>query len=226
MGCPKSICSHCWLPGDGLLAQRVFAAPSNANRGKYGCECVDEAVIGCGGAAIAAAQHAGVPVELSCEALKEFQGIKRRLEVRGVVNNITVYDDFAHHPTAIEETLAALDDLTRQGSIHYIGCSNFTAWRLMQALWASDRHQLHRFICVQPHYNLVHREEYERELMEVCAVYGLGVMPYSPLAGGFLSQKGKLSLDSEQRQGSHLSGRAMRYLKDLLAGKVLEKTAD
>ncbi len=59
-------------------------------------------------AAIAAARHVGVPVEQSIEALKEFKGIKRRMEVRGVVNNITVYDDFAHHPTAITETISGL----------------------------------------------------------------------------------------------------------------------
>ncbi len=68
-------------------------------------------------AAIAAAQHAGVPVELSCEALKEFKGIKRRLEVRGVVNDITVYDDFAHHPTAIEETLTAMKEVQGKGKV-------------------------------------------------------------------------------------------------------------
>lgn len=68
-------------------------------------------------AAIAAAQHAGVPVELSCEALKEFKGIKRRLEVRGVVNGITVYDDFAHHPTAIEETLTAMKEVRTKGKV-------------------------------------------------------------------------------------------------------------
>jgi len=68
-------------------------------------------------AAIAAAQHAGVPVELSCEALKEFRGIKRRLEVRGVVNEITIYDDFAHHPTAIEETLAAMKEVRGSGKV-------------------------------------------------------------------------------------------------------------
>ena len=68
-------------------------------------------------AAIAAAQHAGVPVELSCEALKEFKGIKRRLEVRGVVNDITVYDDFAHHPTAIEETLTAMKEMRGKGKV-------------------------------------------------------------------------------------------------------------
>lgn len=68
-------------------------------------------------AAIAAAQHAGVPVELSCEALKEFKGIKRRLEVRGVVNGVTVYDDFAHHPTAIEETLSAMKEIKGAGKV-------------------------------------------------------------------------------------------------------------
>ncbi len=68
-------------------------------------------------AAIVAAQHAGVPVELSCKALKEFKGIKRRLEIRGVVNDITVYDDFAHHPTAIEETLAAMKEIKGNGKV-------------------------------------------------------------------------------------------------------------
>lgn len=71
-------------------------------------------------AAIAAAQHAGVPVELSCEALNEFKGIKRRLEVRGVVNEITVYDDFAHHPTAIEGTLAAMKEVQGKGKLFAI----------------------------------------------------------------------------------------------------------
>ena len=70
--------------------------------------------------AIAAAQHAGVPVELSCEALKEFKGIKRRLEVKGVVGGITVYDDFAHHPTAIEETLKAMEELKGDGRVFAI----------------------------------------------------------------------------------------------------------
>ena len=68
-------------------------------------------------AAIAAAQHAGVPVELSCEALSEFKGIKRRLEVIGVVNDITIYDDFAHHPTAIEETLTAMKEVQGKGKL-------------------------------------------------------------------------------------------------------------
>jgi len=67
--------------------------------------------------AIAAAQHAGVPVEVSCEALKEFKGIKRRLEVCGEVKGVTVYDDFAHHPTAIEETLDAMKEVRGAGKV-------------------------------------------------------------------------------------------------------------
>ncbi|MBL4711778.1 MAG: hypothetical protein JKX75_04665 [Gammaproteobacteria bacterium] len=68
-------------------------------------------------AAIVSAQHAGVPIAVSCEALAEFKGIKRRLEIRGVVNEVTVYDDFAHHPTAIEETLTAMKELKGNGKV-------------------------------------------------------------------------------------------------------------
>lgn len=91
--------------------------------------------------------------------------------------------------TPIEETLRALDDLVRQGKVRYIGASNYPAWRLMQALWVADKRNLTPFVSLQPHYNLVHRAEFERELREVCREYGLGVIPYSPLAGGFLTGK-------------------------------------
>jgi aryl-alcohol dehydrogenase-like predicted oxidoreductase len=91
--------------------------------------------------------------------------------------------------TPIEETMSALDDLVRQGKVRYLGCSNYPAWRLMAALWASDQAALARYDSLQPHYNLVHRAEFERELAHVCREYGLGVIPYSPLAGGFLTGK-------------------------------------
>jgi aryl-alcohol dehydrogenase-like predicted oxidoreductase len=91
--------------------------------------------------------------------------------------------------TPIEETLLALDDLVRQGKVRYIGASNFPAWRLMQSLWASDNLKTARFDSLQPHYNLVHRAEFEDELADVCRTYGIGVIPYSPLAGGFLTGK-------------------------------------
>ncbi len=91
--------------------------------------------------------------------------------------------------TPIEETLRALDDLVHQGKVHYLGCSNYPAWRLCQALWTSDRVGLARYDSLQPHYNLVHRAEFERELLPLCQEQRLGVIPYSPLAGGFLTGK-------------------------------------
>ncbi len=89
----------------------------------------------------------------------------------------------------IDETLEAFDRLVQQGKVRYIGCSNYPAWRLMQALWTSDKYGLARYDSIQPHYNLVHRGEFEQELAEACLTYGLGIIPYSPLAGGFLTGK-------------------------------------
>jgi aryl-alcohol dehydrogenase-like predicted oxidoreductase len=91
--------------------------------------------------------------------------------------------------TPIEETLRAFDDLVKQGKVRYVGASNLAAWELMQALWTSDKHNLVRYDSLQPHYNLIHRDEFERELRAVCAAYEIAVIPYSPLAGGFLTGK-------------------------------------
>jgi aryl-alcohol dehydrogenase-like predicted oxidoreductase len=91
--------------------------------------------------------------------------------------------------TPLEETLRAFDDLVRQGKVRYIGSSNHVAWRLTRALWESDRKGYVRYECLQPKYNLVIRDEYERELEPLCLEQGLGVIPYSSLASGFLSGK-------------------------------------
>jgi aryl-alcohol dehydrogenase-like predicted oxidoreductase len=91
--------------------------------------------------------------------------------------------------TPLEETLRALDDLVRAGKVRYIGCSNLPAWHLMEALWTSEKYNLARYDCLQPHYNLVHRGEFEREHRAICLKYGLAVIPYSPIAGGLLSGK-------------------------------------
>jgi aryl-alcohol dehydrogenase-like predicted oxidoreductase len=91
--------------------------------------------------------------------------------------------------TPIDETLRALDDLVRSGKVRYIGCSNIPAWRLTEALWVSDKLHLARYDSLQPHYNLAHRGEFERELKPLCAAQQIGVIPYSPLAGGFLTGK-------------------------------------
>lgn len=106
--------------------------------------------------------------------------------------------------TPIEETLSALDYLVRKGDVRYIGCSNFTDWRLVRALWVSDANAYASFISLQPHYSLVHRQEYERGLEDVCLEFGLGVLPYSPLAGGFLT--GKYVRGGEIPSGTRAAG--------------------
>ena len=90
--------------------------------------------------------------------------------------------------TPLEETLGALNDLVRAGDVRYIGCSNFDAWRLTQALWVSDRRGWASFISAQPEYNLLARDS-ERELIPACAEFGVGLIPYSPLASGVLTGK-------------------------------------
>ena len=91
--------------------------------------------------------------------------------------------------TPIDETLSALDDLVRAGKVRYVGASNYPAWRLMEALWQSDRRNCERFISYQPQYSLMERAGFEMEAMPLCRHHGLGVMPYSPLACGFLTGK-------------------------------------
>lgn len=91
----------------------------------------------------------------------------------------------------IEETLSALTDLVRQGKVRYLGCSNFSAWRMMEALWTSDRRGLESFVSVQPEYHLLDptRSFVEMELAPMCQAYGIGMVPYSPLAAGVLTGK-------------------------------------
>jgi aryl-alcohol dehydrogenase-like predicted oxidoreductase len=126
------------------------------------------------------------------------EGLSRAHLVRAVDDSLrrlqTDYIDLyqTHYfdgETPIEETLGVLTDLVRAGKLRYVGCSNLPAWRLVESLWAADRHGLVRYASLQPHYNLAHRAEFETDLREVCERYGLGVLPYSPLAGGFLTGK-------------------------------------
>jgi len=96
-----------------------------------------------------------------------------------------------HHvdsSTPLKETLVALNDLVRMGKVHYIGCSNFPAWYLEKALRISEVEGLELFVSVQPRYNIIDRD-IERELLPLCVEEGIGVIPYSPLAGGFLTGK-------------------------------------
>ncbi len=91
--------------------------------------------------------------------------------------------------TPIDETLRTLDDLQHAGKVRYVGISNYPAWRLVEALWSADVHHTVRFDLLEPHYNLVHREEFERDLKTICEQYQIGVTPYSSLANGFLTGK-------------------------------------
>ena len=111
--------------------------------------------------------------------------------------------------TPIDETIRALDDLVRQGKVRTIGCSNYPAWRLAKALWASDKQGLARYDSIQPHYSLVHRADFERETRELCLEEGIGVIPYSPLAGGFLT--GKYRRDQPWPDSARADGIRTRY---------------
>jgi aryl-alcohol dehydrogenase-like predicted oxidoreductase len=96
-----------------------------------------------------------------------------------------------HQPdpeTPIEETLKALDDLIRAGKIRYIGTSNFAAWQICEALWISRTHNFNSFITEQPLYNILNRK-IEKELVSFCQAYNIGIIPWGPLAGGFLTGK-------------------------------------
>jgi aryl-alcohol dehydrogenase-like predicted oxidoreductase len=96
-----------------------------------------------------------------------------------------------HHPdpkTPIDETLRALDDVVRAGKARHVGCSNYHAYQVARALGRSEVRGLARFDSVQPRYNLLFRQ-IERELLPLCTAEGIGVIPYNPLAGGFLSGK-------------------------------------
>jgi len=101
--------------------------------------------------------------------------------------------------TPLKETMATLSDLVRSGKVRYIGCSNFPAWQLEKALRISEVQGVEAFATVQPRYNVVDRD-IERELLPLCVEEGIGVIPYSPLAGGILT--GKYHLGKPAPEGS------------------------
>lgn len=108
---------------------------------------------------------------------------------------VDLYQVHAFDPeTPLEETLGALDQVVRSGKARYAGCSNFLAWELGKALAVSERRGLVRFDCVQPRYNLLHRD-IERDLLPLCLDAGVGVICFNPLAGGLLT--GKHAADGE-----------------------------
>jgi aryl-alcohol dehydrogenase-like predicted oxidoreductase len=104
--------------------------------------------------------------------------------------------------TPLEETLSALTDLVRQGKVRYLGISNFTGWQIMKAMAVSDAHGFERFVTLQPQYSLVERN-LEYELVPVCLDQGLGILPWGPLGGGFVS--GKYRKGEQPPEGSRIA---------------------
>ena len=120
-----------------------------------------------------------------------------------------------HQPdpgTPIEETLSALDDLVRAGKVRYLGNSNFAGWQIADAAWAARTHGWAPFVSAQNHYSLLHREA-EAEVVPAAQHFGLGVLPYFPLADGLLT--GKYRRNVPPPAGSRLAGNAPRYAQRL-----------
>jgi len=113
--------------------------------------------------------------------------------------------------TPVEETMRTFTSLIEQGKIHYVGASNHPAWRMMEALWVSDKHGLVRYELLQPAYNIAKRHTYEQDLEPLVKKYQLGVWAYSPLGGGFFTGRyGKEKLPETPR----VEGVKRRYFKD------------
>jgi aryl-alcohol dehydrogenase (NADP+) len=140
----------------------------------------------------------------------------RRLQT----DRIDLYYAHADDPkTPLEETLGAFDTLVRAGKVRAIAASNYTAPRLAEALAVSDREGFARYVALQPHYNLVHRGEYEEELAALCARAGLACLPYYALASGFLSGKyrpgAKVESARAERARGYLDERGKKTLTAL-----------
>jgi 1-deoxyxylulose-5-phosphate synthase len=117
--------------------------------------------------------------------------------------------------TPIEESLDALDGLVRAGKVLYLGASSMYAWQFAKLLYTADRLGLHRFVSMQNHYNLVYREE-EREMNPLCLAEGIGLIPWSPLARGFLTKN--------RPKGS--AGSTVRGKSDGFAQSMYKEEAD
>jgi len=127
--------------------------------------------------------------------LREVENSLRRLRT----DYIDLYQIHRPDPeTPIEETLRALDDLVHSGKVRYIGSSTYPAWELVESYWVSDRHNLARFECEQPPYSIFVRG-IEKEVLPVCAKYGTGVIPWSPLNRGWLAGKYRKGQDLDPR---------------------------
>ncbi|HUI78927.1 MAG TPA: aldo/keto reductase [Bryobacteraceae bacterium] len=115
--------------------------------------------------------------------------------------------------TPVEETLEALDSLVRAGKVRYLGASSMAAWQLSKALYTAKENGWHRFVAMQNHYNLVYREE-EREMIPLCMDQGLALIPWSPLARGFLTGTRNRESGTTQRSQVDSFAKDMYYRED------------
>jgi aryl-alcohol dehydrogenase-like predicted oxidoreductase len=128
-------------------------------------------------------------------------------------DRIDLYQAHKDDPdTPLEETLAAFDELVKEGKVRAIGASNYSAQRLAQALEVSDRMGVARFATLQPEYNLLEREGFERELQPLCAKEGIAVINYFGLARGFLS--GKYRSEADLAKSATRGGGVKKYLNE------------
>ncbi len=130
------------------------------------------------------------PNDIGTSRKSAMQAIEDSLRRLGT-DYVDLYQVHSYDPeTPLDEVMGALNDIVRQGKARYIGCSNFSGWQLTKALWISDKSRYARFDSVQPRYNLLYRDP-ERELVPAAREHGVGVIAYSPMAGGFLLGKYK-----------------------------------
>lgn len=121
-----------------------------------------------------------------------------------------------------EETLRAYSDLVRAGKVRFIGCSNYDAPQLREAIETSAQFGLARYETLQPHYNLIWRGEYEKELQALCAHENIGVIPYSPLQGGFLTGKFKRGQPMPEKARGSKNDKIKAWMEDERALTLLD----
>jgi 1-deoxyxylulose-5-phosphate synthase len=158
-------------------------------------------------------------------------GLSRKHIIRACEDSLrrlqTDYIDLyqAHHPdpaTPIEETLRAFDDLVRSGKVRYLGCSNYAAWQIAEALWTSTHLGLTRYECVQPRYNILWRK-IEDEILPLCRQYGAGVIAYNPLAGGMLTGRYRGTREVQEGTRFGLPKQGEMYRKRYWNDAILEE---
>jgi aryl-alcohol dehydrogenase-like predicted oxidoreductase len=129
------------------------------------------------------------------------------------------------YETPIEETLEALNDVVRAGKARYIGASSMYAWQFTKALYTSELHGWARFVSMQPHYNLIYREE-EREMLPLCQDQKIAVIPWSPLAKGRLARKPSKEKDESFRAQTDAIGKRLYTEEDLSIAQRVSDVAE